>query len=219
MGVKAVKLDKGQRNFATTLRSHSDKMAAHAVVKNNAHAQESMHENVYELIREATENCRSFIVRLSDVELKMAGPLFLGFDLSTQQLKALAIDSDLNVATEASVQFDNDLPEFKTQGGVHKQEDSLTVTAPTLLWVKAFDLVLQRLKEKGLEFRSVACVSGTGQQHGSVYWKKGAKEILRTLKSGKSLYEQLKVGHFSPSWGSCIKICVIPPCGVGYALV
>ena len=145
----------------------------------------------------------------------MAGPLFLGFDLSTQQLKALAIDSDLNVATEASVQFDNDLPEFKTQGGVHKQEDSLTVTAPTLLWVKALDLVLQRLKEKGLEFRSVACVSGTGQQHGSVYWKRGAKEILRTLKSGKSLYEQLKVGHFSPSWGSCIKICVIPPCGVG----
>lgn len=145
----------------------------------------------------------------------MAGPLFLGFDLSTQQLKALAIDSDLNVATEASVQFDNDLPEFKTQDGVHKQEDSLTVTAPTLLWVKAFDLVLQRLKEKGLEFGSVACVSGTGQQHGSVYWKKGAKEILRTLKSGKSLYEQLKVWHFSPSWGVLYKDLCNTPLGGG----
>lgn len=135
----------------------------------------------------------------------MAGPLFLGFDLSTQQLKALAIDSDLNVVTEASVQFDNDFPEFKTQGGVHKQEDSLTVTAPTLLWVRAFDLVLQRLKENGLEFGSIACVSGTGQQHGSVYWKKGAKEILRTFQSGKSLYELLKVWYLSPSWGVLFK--------------
>ena len=123
----------------------------------------------------------------------MASPLFLGFDLSTQQLKALAIDKDLNIVTEAFVHFDKDFPEFKTQGGVHKHEDSLIVTAPTLLWVKAFDLIFERLKEKGLEFGSVACVSGAGQQHGSVYWKKGAKETLRNLQSGKSLYEQLKV--------------------------
>lgn len=125
----------------------------------------------------------------------MAGPLFLGFDSSTQQLKALVIDKDLKVVTEASVHFDNDLPEFKTQGGVHQHEDKLTVTAPTLLWVKAFDLVLQRLKEKALEFGSIACVSGTGQQHGSVYWKNGARETLKNLQSGKSLYDQLQVGR------------------------
>ena len=59
MDVKAVKLDKGQRNFATTLRSHSDKMAAHAVVKNNAHAQESMDHNVYELIREVPKTAEA----------------------------------------------------------------------------------------------------------------------------------------------------------------
>jgi len=123
----------------------------------------------------------------------MAAPLFLGFDSSTQQLKALVIDKGLNVVTEASVHFDSDLPEFKTQGGVHQHEDKLTVTAPTVLWIKAFDLVLQRLKEKGLEFESIACLSGTGQQHGSVYWKNGARETLKNLQSGKSLYEQLKV--------------------------
>lgn len=124
---------------------------------------------------------------------KMAAPLFLGFDSSTQQLKALVIDRGLNVVTEASVHFDSDLPEFKTQGGVHQHEDKLTVTAPTVLWIKAFDFVLQRLKEKGLEFESIACLSGTGQQHGSVYWKNGARETLKNLQSGKSLYEQLKV--------------------------
>ena len=121
--------------------------------------------------------------------------LFLGFDLSTQQLKALVIDQDLNVVTEASVHFDNDLPEFKTQGGVHKHEDSLTVTVPTLIWVRAFDLVLQRLKEKGLKFESVACLSGTGQQHGSIYWKKGAQQTLRNLQGGRSLFEQLEVSY------------------------
>ena len=44
---------------------------------------------------------------------KMAAPLFMGFDSSTQQLKALVIDKDLKVVTEASVHFDNDFPEFK----------------------------------------------------------------------------------------------------------
>lgn len=125
-----------------------------------------------------------------------AAPLFLGFDSSTQQLKALVIDKGLNIVTEASVHFDNDFPEFKTQGGVHKHEDKLTVTAPTLLWVKAFDLVLQRLKEKSLEFGSIVCVSGAGQQHGSVYWRNGARETLTKLQSGKSLYEQLQVFLF-----------------------
>lgn len=133
----------------------------------------------------------------------MAAPLFMGFDLSTQQLKALVIDKDLKVVTEASVHFDNDFPEFKTQGGVHQLKDKLTVTAPTLLWVKAFDLVLKRLKENGLEFGAIACVSGTGQQHGSVYWKNGARETLKNLQSGKSLYDQFQDSFAikdSPIW-------------------
>ena len=127
----------------------------------------------------------------------MAPPLFLGFDLSTQQLKALVIDNELNIVTEASVHFDTDLPGFKTHGGVHHNADKLTVTAPVLLWVRALDLVLERLKEKDFEFASVACLSGTGQQHGSVYWKTGARETLRNLKNEQSLYEQLKVRRFS----------------------
>lgn len=123
----------------------------------------------------------------------MASPVFLGFDLSTQQLKALAIDNDLNIIHETSVHFDNDLPKYKTQGGVHKHEDNLTVTAPCLLWVQAWDLLFDRMKSEGFDFKSVVCMSGTGQQHGSVYWKKGAKEALKSLKSGGSFYDQLKV--------------------------
>ena len=138
----------------------------------------------------------------------MALPYFLGIDLSTQQLKALVIDSELNVIHEASVHFDKDLSEFETQGGVHKHEDNLAVTAPTLLWVKACDFVLGKLKAEGLDFGSVACVSGTGQQHGSVYWKKGASDVLRCLKKGQSLYEQLKV-HF------CVYNVILSGMGIG----
>lgn len=119
--------------------------------------------------------------------------MFLGFDLSTQQMKALAVDNKLNVIEEASVNFEKDLPEFGTEGGVHKHEDNLTVTAPVLMWIKSCDLVLERLKSKGFNFESVACISGTGQQHGSVYWRRGAREILKQLKRDKSLSEQLKV--------------------------
>uniref|UniRef100_A0A8D2HIC1 Xylulose kinase n=1 Tax=Urocitellus parryii TaxID=9999 RepID=A0A8D2HIC1_UROPR len=36
----------------------------------------------------------------------------LGWDFSTQQVKVVAIDAELNVFYEDSVHFDRDLPEF-----------------------------------------------------------------------------------------------------------
>uniref|UniRef100_A0A674AS36 Xylulose kinase n=1 Tax=Salmo trutta TaxID=8032 RepID=A0A674AS36_SALTR len=61
---------------------------------------------------------------------------YLGFDFSTQQLKVVAVDGNLSVVHQDSVQFDSELPEFGTQGGVHIHADSLTVTSPVLMWVK-----------------------------------------------------------------------------------
>uniref|UniRef100_A0A1A7WDK9 Xylulokinase homolog (H. influenzae) n=1 Tax=Iconisemion striatum TaxID=60296 RepID=A0A1A7WDK9_9TELE len=45
-------------------------------------------------------------------------PLYLGLDFSTQQLKVVAIDGDLNVVHQNHLHFDSELPEFRTQGGV-----------------------------------------------------------------------------------------------------
>uniref|UniRef100_A0A3B4ZS55 Carbohydrate kinase FGGY N-terminal domain-containing protein n=1 Tax=Stegastes partitus TaxID=144197 RepID=A0A3B4ZS55_9TELE len=39
--------------------------------------------------------------------------LYLGLDFSTQQLKAVAIDGDLSVVHQSSVQFDAELPHFR----------------------------------------------------------------------------------------------------------
>ncbi|XP_053569766.1 xylulose kinase isoform X2 [Bombina bombina] len=121
-----------------------------------------------------------------------AAAYYLGFDFSTQQLKVLAVNEHHQVVYEDNVHFDNDLPEFGTQGGVHVHSDKLTVTSPALMWIKALDIILDRMKSYGFNFFNVKALSGTGQQHGSVYWKKGSQGLLNNLASNLPLHELLK---------------------------
>ncbi|CAI5477649.1 unnamed protein product [Closterium sp. Yama58-4] len=128
--------------------------------------------------------------------------LFLGFDSSTQSLKATAIDSSLRIVATESLQYDTTLPHYRTSGGVHRasaEPDSrasssgsaLRVTAPPAMWVEAFDMILARLKEADFPFDKVRAVSGSGQQHGSIYWRRGARARLRNLRSDQTLFAQL----------------------------
>ncbi|XP_024612516.1 xylulose kinase isoform X5 [Neophocaena asiaeorientalis asiaeorientalis] len=116
----------------------------------------------------------------------------LGWDFSTQQVKVVAVDAELNVFYEDSVHFDRDLLEFGTQGGVHVHEDGLTVTSPVLMWVQALDIILEKMKASGFDFSQVLALSGAGQQHGSVYWKAGASQVLASLSPDLLLHEQLQ---------------------------
>ncbi|OBS75102.1 hypothetical protein A6R68_14348 [Neotoma lepida] len=116
----------------------------------------------------------------------------LGWDFSTQQVKIVAVDTELNVFYEDSVHFDRDLPEFGTQGGVHVHKDRLTVTSPVLMWVQALDLILEKMKASGFDFSQVLALSGAGQQHGSVYWKAGASLVLSSLSPVLPLHQQLQ---------------------------
>ncbi|XP_062847302.1 xylulose kinase [Trichomycterus rosablanca] len=132
---------------------------------------------------------------------------YLGFDFSTQQLKVVAIDEKLQVICQSSVQFDSDLPEFRTQGGVHIHEDGVTVTSPVLMWVKALDLILEKMNDElmsvGFDFSHIKAVSGSGQQHGSVYWKKGARHTLQHLDPASCLHILLQdrfAVQDSPVW-------------------
>lgn len=77
--------------------------------------------------------------------------------------------------------------------GPHSQ-----VTSPTLMWVEALDLILHRLQEASFPFQRVVAVSGSGQQHGSVYWANGARSKLRSLKSSERLHTQLKDAFATP---------------------
>ncbi|XP_047358248.1 xylulose kinase isoform X4 [Vespa velutina] len=90
---------------------------------------------------------------------------YLGLDLSTQQLKAVVVDDDLGILHETSVQFDNDLPEFRTYGGVIQNKcESHVVVAPTLMWVKALDMILDKLRVCGVDFSKVSAISGCAQR-------------------------------------------------------
>jgi len=129
--------------------------------------------------------------------------LFLGLDSSTQGLKATVITEDLTVFYEAAVSYDQDLPQFETNGGVYRDSDGQTVTSPPLMWVGALDLLLEKMNDENVPVSRIAAISGSGQQHGSVWLGQGAESRLRRLDAQTTLALQLE-GMFSlersPIW-------------------
>lgn len=142
----------------------------------------------------------------------MAGPLYLGFDLSTQQLKGLCVNSGLELQYEAKVDFDKDFgSKYGVQKGVLTNPDEGEVFAPPAMWLDAVNLVLDRLKEQGLDFNKIKGLSGAGMQHGTVFWSADAENMLEKLDASKTLVEQLEPGSkgerrgafahpMSPNW-------------------
>ena len=118
------------------------------------------------------------------------GNLYLGFDFSTQQIKAVIIDEALKVIAEEHVNFDQDLKEYRTSHGFHEGHNG-KVTAPTIMWVKALDLIMERIRIQGVDLSRVAALSGAGQQHGSVYWRTGANAMLQQMRPDKFMHDEL----------------------------
>ncbi|KAI9374489.1 putative D-xylulose kinase A [Aspergillus egyptiacus] len=131
------------------------------------------------------------------------GPLYIGFDLSTQQLKGIVVNSDLKVVHLSIFDFDADSHGFPIKKGVITHEVEHEVYAPVAMWLQALDSVLSDLRKQGLDFSLVRGISGAGQQHGSVYWGQDAEALLKGLDKAKSLEEQLSgaFSHpYSPNW-------------------
>jgi xylulokinase len=130
--------------------------------------------------------------------------LFLGLDSSTQSLSAVVIDLDAHkVVYEKSVNFDEALPQFKTKNGVLANRDPLVKHSSPLLWAAALDLLFAQMKKDKVALGKILAVSGSGQQHGSVYLNEKTAEVLANLDPKKSLAENLD-GVFarktSPIW-------------------
>lgn len=103
--------------------------------------------------------------------------------------------SDLKKVHEAKAEFDVDFGKrYGVKKGVLTNPSEGEIFAPGAMWLEALDLVLQRLKEDGLDFSRVRGVSGAGMQHGTVFWSQKAEEMLAGLKGDKSLVEQLGDG-------------------------
>src|SRR5882757_7285225 len=120
------------------------------------------------------------------------GKLFLGLDSSTQSLSAVVIDLDAGkVVYEKSLNFDQALPQFKTQNGVLPNRNPLIKHSTPLLWAAALDLLFATMKKDKVALGKIIAISGSGQQHGSVYFTERVIEMLATLNPKKSLVENL----------------------------
>jgi len=139
------------------------------------------------------------------------GALYMGFDLSTQQLKAICVDSSLKLQYEAKVDFDEDLSKYGIKKGVLTNPAEGEVFAPPAMWLEAVNLVLDRMKDQGLDFGKVKGMAGAGMQHGTVFWSTDAEHLLNNLDPSKLLVDQLQPGSkgerqgafahpMSPNW-------------------
>ena len=119
--------------------------------------------------------------------------LYLGLDSSTQSLSAILIDIQTRqLVLDYSISFNERLAEFGCKNGVLPSEDPTVAHSDPLMWLAAFDMLLDDLRKKGVDLSQVAAIAGSGQQHGSVYLNAKATAILKSLNPKKPLAQQLK---------------------------
>lgn len=130
--------------------------------------------------------------------------LYLGIDSSTQSVKAEIIDTGTGtfVAGE-SVHFGTDLPEYRSPKGFLPNDDPLIRQSAPMMWLDGLELLFLKLKNSGVDLSRIKGISGSGQQHGSVYLNAGFESGLPMLDPAKRLSEQLAgtlARKVSPIW-------------------
>ena len=132
--------------------------------------------------------------------------LFLGFDASTQSLTAVVVEIDgavRRLVHETTLAYDKELPHYGTRNGVLPDPDPALGVSPPLMWAEALDRVMARLAASGLDLRHIEGISGSAQQHGSVYLSATGGDTIARLDPACPLAEQLR-GAFSrqvsPIW-------------------
>ncbi|KAM0849681.1 hypothetical protein ACQ4PT_053578 [Festuca glaucescens] len=127
-----------------------------------------------------------------------SGSFFLGFDCSTQSLKATVLDTGLAIVAHDAVHFDSELPHYGTEDGVRRDPaEPGRIVSPPLMWAEALDLLLHKLEPR-VDYGRVAAVSGSAQQHGSVYWAHGAGAALASMDPAEGLATQLAAALAAP---------------------
>jgi xylulokinase len=130
--------------------------------------------------------------------------LHLGLDSSTQSLTGVVLDLDTRTVVYAkSLNFDETFPHHGTRDGVLRTDDPTVIHAPPLLWLEALDALFGVMKRDGVALDEIQSISGSGQQHGSVYLNDTTANALARLDPKRSLVGNLR-GIFSratsPIW-------------------
>jgi xylulokinase len=134
-------------------------------------------------------------------------PVFLGLDASTQSLTATLIEvagARRQMLLEQAITYDAELPQYGTRHGVLREADPGIVSAPPLMWVEALDRAMGRLAgEHPGEMARLSAISGSAQQHGSVYLNDRWLARLSNLDAGAPIAAQMPdvfSRRLSPVW-------------------
>jgi xylulokinase len=129
--------------------------------------------------------------------------IYLGFDSSTQSLTATVIEIDgarHSVIATRTFQFDDALPSYGTHYGVLTSEPRApslehrhVVHAPPLMWAEALEVMFDALtSEHDVDWSQLRAISGSAQQHGSVYLNARAAHALARLDGTRGVAAALK---------------------------
>ncbi|KAI6039367.1 hypothetical protein EDC04DRAFT_3062190 [Pisolithus marmoratus] len=124
-----------------------------------------------------------------------SGPaLFLGLELATDQLRASIVDESLELVGVECVDFDSELPEYQTQGGIFTTPGD-AYTTPVDMWVKALDFLLEKLA-RNHDVTRIKAIGGCGQ-YAVVWWKSTPIPSFPALDPRLPLHSQLPPNTFS----------------------
>jgi xylulokinase len=122
------------------------------------------------------------------------GTLYLGLDSSTQSLSAVVIEASggrYRVVYDVSLPFDTALPHYGTRHGALPNSDPAIAQSTPVMWAEALDRLVATLAGEGLDLSRLRAVSGSAQQHGSVYLNDAAARGLDALDPGRDLPPQI----------------------------
>jgi xylulokinase len=129
---------------------------------------------------------------------------FLGIDCSTQSLTATLIDfNSKKIIFQHSSNYDRDLPHYHTKNGVITSSDDKIAHSYPLMWVEALDILFGLIKGKEIQLQEIKAISGSGQQHGTVYLNDKFEKKLENLDANEFLVDQISdcfTRESSPIW-------------------
>ena len=94
---------------------------------------------------------------------------FAGIDVSTQSQKLVVIDLNIDsIIYSDSINYDNDLPDYKTFNGVIRNNPPGVSESDPNMWIDGLHILFKKLSKKTDIISSIKCLSVSGQQHGLV---------------------------------------------------
>ncbi len=126
---------------------------------------------------------------------------FLGFDVSTQSLKAQLIDHRGRRVSSCTVVYHTALSSYQTDHGVLHGANK-EATAPIAMYLEALDMVFAHMQKEGWLMERIAGISVAAQQHATIYCRESMGAALASLDKTPNL--RSLVDHLSrtvaPLW-------------------